>query len=128
MKIARREMQINTLADIKRNMSEKRLFYICDHKISEFIDQVRVPSGAQSNGVYSRIYNNPKSTISLANGGRGSWLEYGKAANWEIDKLTGRCTLYAGPHTRENFVMEIAFLDDECIAELKNRSKAVGEI
>lgn len=57
--------------------------------------------------------------MTLANNGKGSWLAYGKAKDWEIDELTEHCYLYNGNHIKENLVMEIVFFDDKCIKELK---------
>lgn len=114
-------MKIKTLSDIKREMKNKRPYYIVDHMRNEFIGQVRIANVIQANGVYIHEYNNPDSGVTLANNGRGSWLEYGKAKDWEIDKLTGHCYLYHGNHIKDNLVMEIVFFDDKCIEELKTR-------
>ena len=115
-------MQIKTLADIKREMKNKRPYYICNHRIERFIGQIRVANVIQTNGVYLHVYNEPENAVTLANNCKGSWLEYGKAKDWEIDELTGHCSLYfsKGEHSLESLIMEIVFFDDECIKELEN--------
>lgn len=114
-------MKIKTLADIKREMGNKRPYYIHNHRKDEFIGQVRVANVIQTNGVYLHVYNEPNNRVTLANNCRGSWFEYRKAKDWEIDSLTGHCTLYMGEHTPEHMIMEISFLDDECIKELDEK-------
>lgn len=112
-------MKIKTLADIKREMGNRRPYYIHNHRVSEFIGQIRVANVIQTNGVYLHVYNEPLNRISLCNGNKGSWLEYGKAKDWEIDSLTGHCILYQGEHSAEHLIMEISFFDDECVKELE---------
>ena len=111
-------MRVKSLADVKRNMKEQRPFYIHNHRIEKCIGQIRVAHVNQTNGVYLWEYNNPSSEVTLSNNCKGSWLEYGKASDWEIDSLTGHCCLYHGEHTDENLVMEISFFDDESVKEL----------
>lgn len=114
-------MKIKTLSDIKREMKNKRPYYIHNHRVDEFIGQVRIANIVQTNGIFIHVYNEPDNRITLCNAGKGSWLEYGKAKEWEIDELTGHCSLFVGEHTDNNLVMEISFLDDECIKELLDR-------
>lgn len=112
-------MKIKTLADIKREMSNKRPYYVHNHKNADYNGQVIVANVIQTNGVYLHAYGEPNNMFTLANNGKGSWLKYGKAKDWEIDGLTGHCFLYVGEHDAEHLVMEISFLDDECVKELE---------
>ena len=113
-------MRIKTLADVKKEMKAKRPFYVVNHRVLDYIGQIRIANIIQSNGVYLHVYGEPINPTTLANNGRGSWLEYGKASDWEIDDLTGHCILYSGEHKTDNLVFEIVFLSDECIAELED--------
>lgn len=117
-------MKLKTLTDIKREMANKRPYYIHNHTKEEFIGQIRVANIIQLNGVYLHVYNEPNNRVTLGNNGKGSWLDYKKAKYWEIDSLTGHCMLYfeGEEHTEKNLIMEISFLDDECIKELQNKA------
>lgn len=114
---------IKNLSDIKKEMSAKRPFYIHNHCKSHFIGQIRVANIIQSNGAYLHEYNNPSSSVTLANNAKGSWLSYEKAKDWDIDTLTGHCLLYCGSHDLEHLVLELSFFDDECIKELEELRK-----
>ena len=76
-------MEIQNLSQLKKALKEKHLFVIASHKnFPERIGEVRYINKLQTNGFYSKVKDNPASTVNIANRGLGSWLEYGKAINW----------------------------------------------
>lgn len=100
-------MDIKNLSQLKKAISEGNIFTIKEHWKQEYIGQRRKGNVIQTNGVYLIIPNEPENKVSLANGKRGSWLEYGKASAWEFNN--GTCTLYNGEHKPENLVMSFVF-------------------
>ena len=79
-------MMVKNLAQLKRVISAKNNFRIVEHFIKpEFSGQVRTPNVIQTNGFYSVETGKPDSPVSTANGGRGYWLDYGKASDWTFD-------------------------------------------
>jgi hypothetical protein len=77
---------IKTLADVKRAIKNGFCFTIKKHYIKPECDgQTRKPNVVQTNGFYSVIPNEPEHPISLANNGKGYWLEYGKASEWSFE-------------------------------------------
>lgn len=116
-------MLIKNLSELKKRINENRPFYIHNHRVEAFIGQVRIAHIKQTNGVYLWVYNDPNNRVTLANNGKGSWLEYGKASMWRFDTVTGHCYLYNGNHIDDNLIMEISFFDDECIEGLNNKKR-----
>lgn len=100
---------ITNLSQLKKAMQNKREFRIVKHSREGMEGQIRKPNVVQTNGVYTIIPTEPEHIITLANGKRGSWLEYGKAANWNFEN--GLCSLYTDTeHKIESFVMTIEFI------------------
>lgn len=101
-------MKIKNLAQLKRAIQSGCTFEIVRHYVKpEYEGQIRKPHVIQTNGFYSVVYNDPGHPVSKANGGRGSWLEYGKASAWTFeDEL---CKLFSQGKDRP--VWEIRFLD-----------------
>lgn len=103
-------LDITNLSQLKKAIKEGKQFIIQDHNKKEYIGQIRKPNVIQTNGFYSVIPDEPENKISLANGKRGSWLEYGKATLWDFYK--GRCYLYYTEDKKpENLVLAIDFVD-----------------
>lgn len=79
-------MEIKNLSQLKRAIKEGRNFIIRKHYIRpEYDGQIRKPNVVQTNGFYSIEDGKPDSEVTLANGGRGSWVEYGKASDWKFE-------------------------------------------
>lgn len=98
-------MEIKNLAQLKRAIKEGCKFIIRKHYIrSEYEGQIRKPNVVQTNGFYSIEDEKPDSKITLANNGKGSWIEYGKASDWKFEN--GLCKQYF----RENAIWEIEFI------------------
>lgn len=102
-------MKIKNLAQLKRVVQEKKEFVIKEHRIKEWIGQKRTPNIIQSNGFYSIVTGQPAHEVSLANAGKGSWIEYGKASQWEFQD--GLCSMYLPEkeHLPENRIWTITF-------------------
>ena len=83
-------MEIKNLAQLKKAFAEGHDFKILEHWRPENIGQVRHIRKLQTNGFYSIVPDEPDNRITLANNGLGSWMEYGKAANWTFEN--GICT------------------------------------
>lgn len=79
-------MEIKNLSQLKKAIKEGHKFIIRKHYIRpEYNEQVRKPNVIQTNGFYSIEYDNPDSKVTLANNGKGSWIEYGKASDWKFE-------------------------------------------
>lgn len=79
-------MEIKNLAQLKRAIKEGHNFIIRKHYIhSEYEGQVRKPNIVQTNGFYSIEDGKPDSKVTLSNGGKGSWIDYGKASDWKFE-------------------------------------------
>ncbi len=98
-------MEIKNLSQLKRAIKEGHKFIIRKHYIKpEYEGQIRKPNIVQTNGFYNIEYEKPDSKITLANNGKGSWIEYGKASDWKFEN--GLCKQYF----RENAIWEIEFI------------------
>lgn len=102
-------MEIKTLAQLKRVVQEKKEFVIKEHRVEGLIGQKRTPNIIQGNGFYSIVTGQPEHEVSLANAGKGSWIEYGKASQWEFQD--GLCSMYLPEkeHFPENRIWTITF-------------------
>lgn len=79
-------MKIKSFAELKRAFQNKNPFEIVEHyKKPEYAGQIRVPQVVQTNGMYSGIYGEPDSFVSKQNYGKGSWIAYGKASDYQFD-------------------------------------------
>lgn len=80
-------MEIKNLSQLKRAIKERHKFIIRKHYIRpEYEGQIRKPNIILSNGFYSIEDGNADSKVTLANGGKGNWIEYGKASDWKFEK------------------------------------------
>jgi hypothetical protein len=79
-------MEIKNLSQLKRVLREGHDFIIVKHFIKpEYTGQIRKVNIMQTNGMYSIDSVNFKNPINNANGGRGTWLEFGKAKDWKFE-------------------------------------------
>lgn len=99
-------VEIKNLAQLKRVLTVGAEFEITSHIRPENNGQLRRINYADTTGIYSIRPDAPddKSTT-LANGGRGSYLQWGKATEWDF--ANNLCTLYQkdAEHTPENVIM-----------------------
>lgn len=103
-------MNIKNLAQLKRAIQNKTTFIILKHYVRpEYDGQIRTPNVVQTNGFYSVVQGDPANKVSTANFGKGSWVEYGKATDWEFDGKD-TCTLFSSCNGRSP-VWTIKFLD-----------------
>lgn len=79
-------MEIKNLSQLKRAIKSGCRFIVRKHYIKpEYEGQVRKPNVVQTNGFYSIEDGKPDSVVTLANRGKGSWIEYGKASDWTFE-------------------------------------------
>lgn len=98
-------MKIKNLSQLKRAIKSGCKFIVRKHYIKpEYEGQVRKPNVVQTNGFYSIEDGKPDSVVTLANRGKGSWIEYGKASDWTFEN--GICK----QSFREKGVWEIEFI------------------
>ena len=84
---------VKNLSQLKKAVNNKCRFKIVEHGIKpEYTGQIRKPNVIQTNGFYSIVANEPNNLVSLANNGRGSWIEYGKASEWKFEN--GLCSMF----------------------------------
>ena len=98
-------VEIKNLTQLKRVLTVGTEFEIKSHLRPEVINQIRQVKYADTTGIYSIRPDAPDDNITLANGGRGSYLDWGKASDWEFKN--GACTLYNSgfEHTPENLII-----------------------
>ena len=115
-------VEIKNLAQLKRALTVGTEFKITSHLRSEVINQTRQVKYADTTGIYSIRPDAPDDTINSANGGRGSYLGWGKASDWEFKN--GTCTLYntGFEHTPENLI--ISFVVKPRVIEQKHAENA----
>ncbi len=76
---------INNLAQLKKALHVGRRFEITNHWRTETIGQIREVGYANTQGVYTIIPDAPTDKVSTANGGKGSFLDWGKASRWKFE-------------------------------------------
>jgi len=91
--VVERYLPIKNLSQLKRAFKEGRKFRIIKHYIKpEYSGQLRVPVQVQTNAFYSKVVDNPSHVLNGANGGKGSYLAFGKASDWRF-REDGTCTM-----------------------------------
>ena len=95
---------VKNLSQFKKAISAGYAFKIVKHYIKpELSGQIRKPNKVQTNAFYSVVQGEPNNPVSLANDGKGYYLNYGKAGDWDFTGDTIK--MYAGG----NPVWEITF-------------------
>ena len=95
---------VKNLSQFKKAISARYAFKIVKHYIKpELSGQIRKPNKVQTNAFYSVVQGEPNNPVSLANDGKGYYLNYGKAGDWDFTGDTIK--MYAGG----NPVWEITF-------------------
>ena len=77
--------EIKNLAQLKRALTVGTKFKMVNHWHEDYIGQIRVVQGVQTNGIYSGIYGDPDNTLSKLNQGKGLWMAFGKAKEWHFE-------------------------------------------
>lgn len=76
---------IRNLAQFKKVISMRYPFEIVKHYVRPECDgQIRVPNIVQTTGFYSVVKDEPQHKVSTANDGKGYWMSYAQAKNWEF--------------------------------------------
>lgn len=83
---------IKNLAQLKRALDKGAEFEITNHWRTELVGEHRRVNYADTTGIYTIVPGEPENKATLANNGRGSYLEWGKAAFWKFNGDT--CGLY----------------------------------
>lgn len=96
---------VKNLSQLKRKIEGGSTFVIRNHMRAECIGQRRKPIKVQTNGFYSAVLGDPANEFSIETCGKGLWIDYGKASDWEF--APNLCHLYAGAHSPENLVWSI---------------------
>ena len=101
-------IEIKNLAQLKRALTVGTEFEITSYIRDDVVNQLRRVNDADTTAIYSIRPDVPddKSTT-LANNGRGSYLPWEKASDWEF--VNGSCTAYRRgmEHTEENKLFSI---------------------
>lgn len=106
---------IQNLSQLKRKIKTGTILEIVDHCGKEFVGQKRQITLANTQGFYSVIPDEPKSEVSLANGGKGLVLWWSKAPFWSFED--GCCSIYTSDteHTEEHLIMSFRILNEEAV-------------
>ena len=94
---------IKNLAQLKRTLVKGAEFEITNHCRPEVIGERRRVNYADTTGIYTIVPDSPESKASLANGERGSYLEWGRASRWKFDGET--CSRY-GDDAHTDLIIE----------------------
>lgn len=101
-------VNIQSLAQFKKIIAQKRAFVILEHNKPEHIGEVRVPTVIQTNGFYSIEKDKPNSKVTLANNGKGYWLKYEKAACYRF--MGDEVLVFESPEL-EKLIIKFRFLE-----------------
>lgn len=102
-------MEIKNLSQLKKALKDGHTFEIVEHFYHpEYAGQVRCVQVLQTNGMYTGIVGEPTSRISLLNGCKGSWCDFGKASDWVFEN--GLCKQ---SHDHGTPIWTIRVLDDK---------------
>ncbi len=100
-------VEINNLAQLKRALTIGAEFEITSYIHTDTVNQLRRVNYVDTTGIYSIRPDKPDDEVSVANGGRGYYLQWGHASEWEFSN--GNCTVYRfdTEHTPENALMSV---------------------
>jgi hypothetical protein len=82
-------------------------FEILQHCKTENTGQIRVVSYTDTTGFYSKVENEPAHKLSVANGGKGSFCDFGKSSQWVFGE-TVRTIDHSG-----NIIIEFKILEED---------------
>lgn len=96
--------KVKNLSQLKKALSAGYAFKIVNHYIKpELTGQIRKPNKVQTNAVYTIVPGEPNNPVSLANDGKGYYLNFGKASDWDFTGETIKMVCKGNP------VWEITF-------------------
>lgn len=101
-------IEIKNLAQLKRALTVGTEFEITSYIRDDVVNQLRRVNDADTTAIYSIRPDVPDdNSTTLANNGRGSYLPWEKASDWEF--VNGSCTAYRRgmEHTEENKLFSI---------------------
>ena len=79
--------KVKNLAQLKRAIGEKKRFRVVEHwKHPECVGEIRKPNILKTTCFTTVIDGDPDHKVSMANGGIGYWMWYGKANMWDFDE------------------------------------------
>ncbi len=97
---------IKNLSQLKRAFQVGAQFEIVDHWRTETIGQICKVTCASTQGFYTFIPDAPTDKVSIANGGKGSWLDWGNASLWSFEgDMVSRCDI------KGNLIIKMKMLD-----------------
>ncbi len=117
--------EIKNLAQLKRTLTVGTEFEITSYIRDDIVNQRRRVNYADTTAIYSIRPDAPDDTkTTLANNGRGSYLPWEKASDWEF--ANGVCTAYrkGKEHTEENRLFSIKVRQPVLKREAENRQTA----
>lgn len=82
---------VKTHAEMKRRLQAKEKFKMLSSIHEGFEGQVREPNVIQTNAIYSVIADDPEHKVSKMNGGKGCFMQFGKASDWHIENGICEC-------------------------------------
>lgn len=100
---------MTNLAQLKRSAAVGAVFEVVAHWRTDFVGQVRQITKSSTSGMYAAVLGQPDHMVSRENDGKGYYIKWGSASNWEFEN--GVCSLFRNgkTHTEESFVMSIQF-------------------
>lgn len=78
---------VKNLSQFKKALATGRQFEIIEHYLKpQHTGEIRKANVMQTNGMYSIVTNGINEEIAnTVNGGKGMWLDFGKASQWVFD-------------------------------------------
>ncbi len=97
---------IKNLSQLKKALQVGAQFEIVAHCRPEVVGQIRKVTCANTQGFYTFIPDAPTDKVSIANGGKGSWLDWGNASLWKFEgDIVSRCDV------KGNLIIKMKMLD-----------------
>lgn len=105
-------MAIMNLSQLKQRAVTGAEFEIVAHRRSDFIGQMRKITKSSTSGIYTVVPGQPDHIVSRENGGKGYYIKWGRASNWEFANSV--CSLFYNgkPHTKEHLIMSFHLRGD----------------
>ena len=102
---------MRTMTELKKTLTVGAEFEITDAHRAETIGQIRRVNYANTQGIYTTIPAEPDSTVTKANGGKGSYLDWKSAKYWRF-KEDNVVAVYNSveQQNRETLVIEFKIL------------------
>lgn len=78
-------LPIKNFAELKRTLKEGAIFMAINHRQGNMIGLKREVNIVQTTGLYTKVVDQPDHEWSTCNGGRGAYMQYGKAKDYLFD-------------------------------------------